>query len=108
MAATMVDAPLRQADGRGVASPSDILLEVTMHHVSTFAASYAAGRGKSAVEVIAVVVTDGSGPESVLQFVVVDEMGRASLANAEDLDLYGVWLRAQNVEPGEDAASPSG
>ena len=79
-----------------------------MHNVSTFTASYAAGRGERPVEAIAVVVSDGSGPEPSLRFIVVDEQGRASFANAEDLDLYGVWLQAQIPEEGADTGTPSG
>lgn len=77
-----------------------------MHDVSTFAASYAAGRGERPVEAIAVVVSDGAGPEPNLRFIVVDEQGRASLADARELDLYGVWLRAQIPEDEADSGTP--
>jgi hypothetical protein len=71
---------------------------VIVHSVATFFTAYEAGRGKSPVEAIAVVVGDGPGPEPVMRFIVVDEGGQASLADARDLDLYGVWLGTQEAD----------
>jgi hypothetical protein len=61
-----------------------------MHSVSTFFTSYSARRSGSAVEAVALIVSEGPGVEPVIRFVVVDESGRASVAESEELDLYGV------------------
>ena len=61
-----------------------------MADVSAFFTAYSARRDAARVEAIAVVV-EGSGSTAVVRFVVVDEQGRASLAEAEGLDLYGAY-----------------
>lgn len=59
-----------------------------MSNVSAFFTAYSAKRGNVNVEAIAVIV-DGSGSTAAVGFVVVDPEGRASIAPAGDLDLYG-------------------
>lgn len=61
-----------------------------MHAVSAFFTAYSARREGAPVEAVAVVVSEGPGTEPVLRFVVVDAQGRASMADAHDLDLDGV------------------
>jgi hypothetical protein len=61
-----------------------------MHSVSAFFTAYSARRAGAPVEAVAVVVSDSADADPVLRFVVVDENGRASLADAGELDLYGV------------------
>jgi hypothetical protein len=76
-----------------------------MHSVSTFFTAYSARRGDVAVEAIAVVVSDGPNADPVIRFVVVDAAGRASLADARELDLYGVIddAREANTPDTDDA-----
>jgi hypothetical protein len=73
-----------------------------MHSVSAFFTAYSARLGGSAVEAVAVVVSEGSGTEPQLRFVVVDERGRASIVGAENLDLYGVIDIARDAEAAAD------
>ncbi len=72
-----------------------------MHSVSAFFTAYSARRGTDRVEAVALVVSEGPDSEPVLRFVVVAEDGRASFANPEELDLYGVTEDAQLPEEGE-------
>lgn len=60
-----------------------------MSAVSVFFTAYSARRGEQRVEAVAVVV-EGEGSTASLRFVVVDERGRASIAAADEVDLYGV------------------
>jgi hypothetical protein len=73
------------------------------HTVSAFFTGYSATRGEAGVEAVAVVLSEGGGPEPMLRFVVVNEDGRASLANAEELNLYGAY---DQRHVGEDDESP--
>lgn len=79
-----------------------------MHNVSAFSTAYAARRGGAPVEAIAVVVSEGPGLEPVLQFVVVDQAGLATLAAAAEVDLHGVVEGASGVEEADarDAGLP--
>jgi hypothetical protein len=58
--------------------------------VSTFFTGYAALRGEEHVEAIAVIVDDARPLESPM-FVVVDQHGAASVAHADELNLYGAY-----------------
>ena len=69
-----------------------------MHSVSAFFTAYSARRNGVAVEAVAVIVSEGPGTEPVLRFVVVDPAGHASMAEADELDLYGV------IDDGREAA----
>jgi hypothetical protein len=73
-----------------------------MANVSAFFTAYSAKRGDDRVEAIAVVV-DGEGSTATLRFVVVDQAGLASIANASQLDLYGVQEESYASE-GQDEA----
>lgn len=57
--------------------------------VSAFFTAYSARLGGEPVEAVAVLV-GGEGDDMRLRFVVVDAQGHASIADAADLDLYGV------------------
>ncbi len=57
-----------------------------MPAVSAFLTPYPAHRNGVAVRAIAVVVSEGTGTEPDLRFVVVDPAGQASLAGADELD----------------------
>lgn len=73
-----------------------------MGGVSAFWTAYSARRGDERVEAI-VVIVDGTGSTASVSFVVVDERGQASIARADELDLYGV----RDESYGEsEAASP--
>ena len=65
-----------------------------MADVSAFFTAYSAKRGSERVEAIAVFV-EGSGIDATVNFVVVDEQGRASIAQAHELDLYGAYADAE-------------
>jgi hypothetical protein len=73
-----------------------------MHAVSAFFTAYSARLDGSAVEAIAVVVSEGPNTDPELRFVVVDERGRASIVGSNNLDLYGVIDDARQAEEGED------
>lgn len=61
-----------------------------MSGVSAFWTAYSAKRGDVHVEAIAIWV-EGSGSTASLSFVVVDQNGHASIAKADELDLYGAY-----------------
>lgn len=73
-----------------------------MHSVSAFFTAYSARLDGSAVEAVAVVVSEGADTEPQLRFVVVDERGRASIVGPNNLDLYGVICDARQAEDAED------
>jgi hypothetical protein len=79
------------------------------HSLSAFFTAYSARRGGAPVEAIAVIVSDGPDSEPALRFVVVDEAGLATIAAADEVDLYGVFEDAREVEEGEarDAGLPT-
>ena len=68
-----------------------------MHSVSAFVTAYSARRSGAPVEAIALVISEGSGTDPILRFVVVDERGKASFAEAVELDLYGVVQDAADM-----------
>lgn len=78
-----------------------------MHSLSAFFTSYSAHRGGAKVEAVALVVSDGEGTEPALRFVVVDEGGHASLAPADEVDLYGV-IEDARLFAEQDAAREAG
>jgi hypothetical protein len=78
-----------------------------MHSVSAFFTAYSARRSGEAVEAVALIVSEGSEPDPIIRFVVVDERGRASVADAAELDLYGVIDDAREAERfAAEAADP--
>ena len=60
--------------------------------VSAFFTAYSASRNGEHVEAIAVIVDDAD-PTSRPRFVIVDEHGAASIARADELDLYGAFAQ---------------
>ncbi|HYU48594.1 MAG TPA: hypothetical protein VEO91_01530 [Candidatus Limnocylindria bacterium] len=69
-----------------------------MHAVSAFFTAYSARREGAPVEAVALVVSEGPGAEPILRFVIVDERGRASVVEADELDLFGVIDDAREAE----------
>jgi len=66
-----------------------------MHSASTFFTSYSALFQGRRVEAIGIVVSDGDGAEPTFRLLVVDEAGRASLVQADDVDMYGAYEREE-------------
>ena len=77
-----------------------------MANVSAFFTSYSAKRGEDRVEAIAVIV-EGSGSTATLRFIVVDMAGRASIAAADELDLYGAYEEPDD-DSGDEATAERG
>jgi hypothetical protein len=61
-----------------------------MMSVSAFFTGYSATRNDEHVEAIAVIVDDNN-PSALPSFVVVDGHGAASIARADQLNLYGAY-----------------
>ena len=78
-------------------SPGHPSTGAVMSGVATFFTAYSALRRGERVEVIAVVVLEGSELEH--RYIVVDETGASSIARSEELNLYGV---VDDAEPRED------
>jgi hypothetical protein len=76
--------------------------EVDVGNVASFFAGYSAKRADERVEAIALIV-DGEGSAASLRFVVVDQAGKATIANASQLDLYGVQEEAYAAESPDES-----
>jgi hypothetical protein len=69
--------------------------------ISAFFTAYSGLRDRQPVEVIAVGVTEDAG-ELRHYYVVVDEQGSSSIAQPDELNLYGVIEDAKEVEASDD------
>jgi hypothetical protein len=70
-----------------------------MSQIATFFTSYSARRSDDPerIEVIAIVL-EGDGDRARLRLVVVGQDGRAQLANADEVDLYGAYEEVEADE----------